>query len=134
MIRKVEHIGVQVSDLDRSLDFYQRVLGFTLHRREKIPGIGLEIALLRVGDSYVELLKYEDRPVPQGKAPLGHFALQVDDIETVLEALSRNGVKIPGGTPQVVFDGQARIFFINGPDGEVVELFQYILPLSRGTM
>jgi catechol 2,3-dioxygenase-like lactoylglutathione lyase family enzyme len=82
LVGAVESIGMTVADLDRSVDFYSRVLGFevisdveatgtTLERLEGVFGVRMRVARMRLGDETVELTEYlapRGRPIPAGRA------------------------------------------------------------------
>jgi lactoylglutathione lyase len=124
MIKKIEHIGIRVKDLERSVSFYSNVLGFMVRGRMENKTTGLKIAFVRVGDSEIELLQYPDQgeePLPAGV--IAHIAFRVDAIEDVLARLMEAGVELRDQQPREVF-GDTKIAFFYGPDGEVLELYQ----------
>ncbi|MCC7355362.1 MAG: VOC family protein, partial [Anaerolineae bacterium] len=55
MLQKVEHVGIQVRDLDRSIKFYTEVLGLTLRKRVRLNET-TELAFLPLGESEIELI------------------------------------------------------------------------------
>ncbi|MCW5860518.1 MAG: VOC family protein, partial [Caldilineales bacterium] len=57
MIKKVNHIAILVSDLDKALLTYQAGLGLELTKRQDMPEQEVEIAFLPAGDSMIELIK-----------------------------------------------------------------------------
>jgi len=62
----LHHGCLSVGDLDRSIEFYGRVLGFDLESRRQLPGGALEIAFLRRGDDRLELVCHaESAPLPE---------------------------------------------------------------------
>jgi lactoylglutathione lyase len=134
------HVGVCVSDLERSMRFYCDGLGFQPAERydmtsETVPGldklvevdapVSLVSQFLRLGSVQIELLWYPDR-APVGtpsatRAQLGltHLSFVVDDIEEAAAALARHGGTVlehtrPGGGTQMLF--------LADPDGTRVEL------------
>ena len=120
MLRKAEHIGIMVKDLERSVAFYRDVLGLSLI--EQISFNKLRLAFFRIGDTEIELIEggsgYE-----AADGVVNHVAFSVDDIDAVVAHLKANGVQMIDQTPREIWGG-CRIAFFRGPDGEKLELFQ----------
>jgi catechol 2,3-dioxygenase-like lactoylglutathione lyase family enzyme len=126
----IDHVAVSVSNLARSIDFYEQNFGFTCQRVfEMSNGIG-KVALLKKAAFTVEMFAYSDAlPLPDyRKTPdtdlktLGvkHFALNVDDIFGASNFLKRNGVDF---ISEVTVGGRGlRRFFIKDPDGIGIEV------------
>ena len=64
-LTEIDHVAIAVRDLDAAAAWYQQTLGATVAHRERIESDGVEEALLKVADSYVQLLTpiREDSPV-----------------------------------------------------------------------
>ncbi len=124
MLDKIEHVGVRVEDLEQSIAFYTDILGLSLVRRESNPDSGLEIGFIKVGESELELLQFADvdRPSPEGV--FAHLAFTVEDLDGVVARLREKDVEMISDVPREVFDGQVRVFFFKGPDGETLELWE----------
>ncbi len=90
MLRRVDHVALAVSDLEASIEHYQRVWGLTLAHREIVADQGVEEAMFRLGDTYLQLVAPLSADTPVGRfierrgEGLHHMAYQVDDIETAL--------------------------------------------------
>jgi catechol 2,3-dioxygenase-like lactoylglutathione lyase family enzyme len=135
------HLGLCVSDLERSLRFYGEGLGFELvasHRvgpefgtLMEVDGVVLESRMIRRDGVTLELLAFEvpghaGQPVrrPMNQLGLTHLSLRVDDVEAVaatVEALGGTVVR----TTRTTFDmGGARLDFVycTDPDGVRIEL------------
>lgn len=123
MIKKLEHVGIRVSDMDRSIQFYSDVLGFCLRDRVKL-GEKVELAFLKTAESNceIELVAGEQEGIAlEGR--VHHLAFTVEGIESIIERLKENGVTLlDSGTREVL--GGIKIAFFRGPDGELLELFQ----------
>lgn len=124
-IRKLEHVGVMVADIERSLQFYTEVLGLT-HRKTMTHTNGvIRLAFLAFPgheDTEVELIEGYNGTLPaEGK--VHHLAFTVDDVEAELERIK--GLQVPLRDTEITTlpDG-GRYFFFYGPDGELLELFQ----------
>jgi catechol 2,3-dioxygenase-like lactoylglutathione lyase family enzyme len=151
MILAVDHINLVVADLERSVDFYTRVLGFKETRRARLSGdwiekiIGLRSVRAEVayvvapaGEPRIELLSFES---PQGEPHgansvantpgLRHLALRVDDIASAVEQLRAEGVAVlcePVRVPVGVVRhdaGEKTLCYFLDPDGVLLELTEY---------
>ena len=115
---RIHHIGVAVSGLDESIRIYQRALGAELVHRAASQTEGLEAALLRVGDSEVELMSAlrDDSPVGKFMAKRGpglhHVAYSVDDIEAALAGAREGGLELVDSEPRIGLHGR-RIAFVH---------------------
>ena len=139
-----DHTGITVSNLERSLAFWQDVLGFELsHRAHQtgdlaseitgVPGAEISLAVLKTpGGHKIELLEYHAppdrkhadlRPCDVGSV---HVALTVDDLDSVLEAIAASGWKA-AGKPQTLQSGPnagKRVVYVRDPDGTTIEFMQ----------
>jgi len=122
MLQKVEHIGIQVRDLDRSIKFYTEVLGLTLRRRVRLNQT-TELAFMLVGDSELELVCKSTEYTYAKEGIVNHLAFRVEDVAAVLERLRAHGVELIHQQPVVLDKLGSRIAFFWGPDGEKLELF-----------
>ena len=129
MLKGFEHIGMTVGNLDRSIEFYQGLLGLKLLLRKKQPNGG-EVAFLDAGGGQLEMVQPPGpvapaRQVPQGEAGLRHITIAVDDIEAAYRQLMAAGVRSVE-PPRNAFNKEmlAKVGFVLDPDGIVVELAQ----------
>lgn len=123
-VKKLEHVGVMVSDLEVSIDFYENVLGLDLLDRFAVnESTGLAFLGERAsGQVIVELICGKDNTFPdEGK--VHHIAFTVDDIEEEIERLRKLKVHFTNEEISTLANGSKYIFF-KGPDGETLELFQ----------
>ncbi|MDQ3199655.1 MAG: VOC family protein [Verrucomicrobiota bacterium] len=142
-IRAIDHTGITVSNIDRSLAFWQDVLGFELSHRahhtgalaSEVTGVHeaeIAIAVLRAPGHRIELLEYlapaerkhyAPRPCDVGSV---HLALTVDNLDALLEQIAASGWKAVG-QPQILTTGPnagKRIIYVRDPDGTTIELMQ----------
>jgi catechol 2,3-dioxygenase-like lactoylglutathione lyase family enzyme len=97
MLKKIDHIGISVSDLDSARPVFERVLGLELVRESTSERA--RVAFYRIGDSEIELVEFltpERRAATLRGEPLGrldHIALQVDDLESAVAELRARGVR-----------------------------------------
>ena len=122
MLKKIEHIGLEVADLDRSVRFYTEVLGLAVADTAAMGD--LSIAFMQIGDSQLELLCWKKQHDGYGKeGAFPHLAFTVDDIDSRVAHLRAKGVNCTSEAPMEALNG-CKIFFFRGPDNEILELFQ----------
>jgi lactoylglutathione lyase len=124
-VKRIEHVGVMVANLEASIRFYEEVIGLKLkgtllHTNEviRLAFLGLDVE----GETEVELIEGYLEKLPQ-EGKVHHLAFAVDDIEAEfsrIQALALSGMDdnittLPNG---------ARYFFFNGQDMELIEFFQ----------
>ncbi|MSO68892.1 MAG: lactoylglutathione lyase [Alphaproteobacteria bacterium] len=120
------HTMIRVKDLDRSLDFYTRLLGMKLLRKNDYPGGRFTLAFVGFGDeassAVIELTHNWDQAEPYSLGSgFGHVAIGVPDIYGTCKALEAEGVKIPR-PPGPMKHGSTVIAFVEDPDGYKIEL------------
>lgn len=125
MKTKFTYVGVRVTDLEKSLDFYTKLLGMTLINRGKIAITKGETAALQSekGGPVLELNYYEkDSPYnvrySSGEG-LDHLAFKVEELDKALEEAEKAGCKTLLKLEQ---DG-GRWAYIEDPDGTWIEIF-----------
>jgi methylmalonyl-CoA/ethylmalonyl-CoA epimerase len=126
---KIDHLGIAVKSISDSLGFYRDVLGIELLCTERVDDQGVNVALLPVGDSRIELLEpfSEDTPVGRFIARRGeglhHICYEVEDIESRLEELKKRGAKVLDGYPRRGAEGKLVAFLHpSSANGVLVEL------------
>ena len=127
---KFLHTCYRVQDLDKSLEFYQDVLGFEISRKRDFPEDKFTLVYLKVPGSDYELeLTYnydKEEPYTIGDG-YGHIAIGVDDLEATHQAHKEAGYTVTdlSGLP-----GKPKMYyFITDPDGykiEVIRLAQFL--------
>jgi lactoylglutathione lyase len=122
------HTMLRVLDLDKSIDFYTRLLGMKLLRRKDFPTGKFTLAFVGYGDesdtAVLELTHNWDQTEPYTiGSGYGHIAIGVPDIYGVCEQLGAEGVKIPR-PPGPMKHGGSVIAFVEDPDGYKVELIE----------
>ena len=124
---RIMHTMLRVGDLDRSIDFYTRVLGMQLLRKSDNTEYKYTLAFVGYGaeqDNAVLELTYNwgVSEYDLGDA-YGHIALQVDDIYQAAEAI-RDGGGVISREPGPVKGGQTVSAFVRDPEGYAIELIQ----------
>lgn len=141
MIKGMNHVGLSVSNLDRSIAFYRDLLGMEVVRRLPFGGemydaiLGLkgtrgELALLRLGTAQLELFHFHSpEPVPGDQNRpvcnhgITHFCLEVADVGQEQARLSAAGVTFHSAP---VSSSRAKATYARDPDGNVIELLQQL--------
>ena len=138
-----DHTGITVADLERSLAFWQGVLGFELSHRPHhtgdlasevtgVSGAEISIAVLKGYGHKIELLEYiapaDRRRVNIRPCDVGslHVAFTVDDLDAVLSAIAASGWRAVG-KPQTLESGPnagKRVVYVRDPDGTTIEFMQ----------
>ncbi|MFE0100351.1 VOC family protein [Streptomyces sp. NPDC059009] len=127
-VLRIGHVGLNVTDLDRSLAFYRDVLGFAVLGEGKEEG---RVFAFLDGDGggrpTLTLWQQAGAPFEAGRAGLHHLAIEVDSIERVREferALRSYGVEFvyEGVVPHGEGAASGGIFF-HDPDGARLEIF-----------
>jgi len=124
-VKRIEHVGLMVKDLETSIDFYGRVAGLKVKDRLLHTDGRMKLAFLGYGHSdetELELIQgYNDQLPQEGK--VHHIAFAVDDIEVEWSRLQGLGIRFIDTSITTLPNG-SRYFFFSGPDGEWVEFFQ----------
>lgn len=121
------HTMLRVYDLDKSIDFYTRLLGMKLLRRKDYPDGKFTLAFIGYGEesdtAVIELThNWDHEPYSIGTG-YGHIALGLPDIYKACEQLAAAGA-IVSRPPGPMKHGTTHIAFIEDPDGYKVELIQ----------
>ncbi|SFC27343.1 lactoylglutathione lyase [Alkalibacterium subtropicum] len=125
MSKKMIHTCIRVKDLDKSVAFYQDVLGMEEVRRLDYPEHKFTLVYLALpGDNYELELTYnydQEEPYELGNG-YGHIAIGVNDLEDTHEEYSQSGYLVTD--LKGLSDGAASYFFIKDPDGYKIEIVQ----------
>ena len=143
-LSRVDHTGITVSSLQKSLDFWVDVLGFRhlytwefgndafIENLVDVKGASLSLAMVEGYGHQIELLQYhspDDRKTIEARASDAgfiHIAMYVDDLDALLERIGEAGWH-PLGAPQRVEGGERdglRLVYVRGPDGVTLEFLQ----------
>ncbi len=129
MIKKIEHIGVAVKDVEKSVHIFQDLLGIPLERVYESEAIKTKIAFFPLGDSTIELIQPMDPASPAAKfiekrgEGIHHLCLGVEDIEQSLREFEAKGIELLNKTPRKTQDGRL-VAFLNpkSTNGVLIEL------------
>ena len=138
-----DHTGFTVANRERSLAFWQDVLGFELSHRAHhtgdlvsevtgVPGAEISLAVLKGYGHKIELLEYhapsDRKHVDLQPCDVGsvHIALTVDNLDAVLSAIAASGWRAAGKPPTLKTGPNAgkRVVYVRDPDGITIEFMQ----------
>ncbi|MFT4717011.1 MAG: catechol 2,3-dioxygenase-like lactoylglutathione lyase family enzyme [Paracoccaceae bacterium] len=147
-VARMQHFAIEVSDTQRSIEFYRKALGFKLtesHNAHEITKIPVALTFMRIATQHHELVlvhnpakKYTKRALPQddleGPPSFHHFAMECDsraDWLAVLEQVQSMDVEIVRGPVVHSFTdprgdgswGENEAFYFLDPDGHRIEIF-----------
>ena len=132
-IKGFQHLGIPVTDLERSAAFY-RGLGFENVMASDFVMNGEKgiMAMMQRGDMIIEIYQLPasllDDIKTRKDGHIDHIAFDVDDVDTVFETLKSNGYQVI--EPEPVFlpfwQKGCKYFNITGPDGERLEFNQIL--------
>ncbi|RLI78058.1 methylmalonyl-CoA epimerase [Archaeoglobales archaeon] len=117
MFKKIDHIGIAVSNLNEAMELYKK-LGFEVKEIEEVAEQKVKVAMLPVGESKIELLEAtsEDSAIAKFIEKRGegihHIAVNVDDIEKALENAKNEGLKLIDEKPRIGAGGK-KVAFIH---------------------
>lgn len=128
---KIDHLGIAVRSISDSLVFYRDALELEVAMTEEIADQGVNVAMLPMGETRIELLEpiSEDTPVGRFIAKRGeglhHICYEVDDLAAKLEKLSSRGVRVLDGYPRRGAEGKVVAFLHPASaNGVLVELVE----------
>ncbi len=131
LLTGIDHVAIAVRDLDAAVDYYRRAFGAEVAHREVVERDGVEEALIRVADSYIQLTaatrpdspiaRYLDR---RGEG-LHHVGYRVDDCAAALAAMVEAGATPIDEAPRPGSRGTT-VAFVHpkGSLGTLIELVQ----------
>jgi catechol 2,3-dioxygenase-like lactoylglutathione lyase family enzyme len=153
-VNAVDSIGLTVSDVDRSVEFFQQVLSFEkasdlevagaeYEHLQGIFGVRLRMVRMRLGEEFIELSEYltpKGRPIPVDARSndrwFQHIAIIVSDMDRAYQTLRKHKVTHASTGPQRLPDwnknaGGIKAFYFKDPDGHALEILQF--PPDKGS-
>ncbi|AIG66194.1 VOC family protein [Weissella tructae] len=150
----VNHIGITVSDLDKSVEFYEALSGNKVSNRDSIGGkrmaqvqglkeVDIKYANLRLGNINMDILQYVEPTASKAnysneQISAMHMCFEVEDLEAAMGRLKELGIE-PEGEP-IYFDEEdglksgfgTGVVYFKDPDGTNLELIEPKGPFTRG--
>ncbi len=130
-VNRIDHVAIVVDDIDQALAFWRDGLGLEVSHVEDVPGQQSVVAFLPTEGGDIELVKPTDtdsgvaRFLKKRGPGVHHVCLEVDDLQTSLDALQSQGVRLVHAEPVIGTAGK-RIAFIHpeSTHGVLVELYE----------
>ena len=152
-VERVGPVGVTVSDMDRSIEFYSKILSFekvsdvevagdNYERLQGVFGLRMRVVRMRLGEEFIELTEYlapKGRPVPVDSRSndrwFQHIAIITSDMDKAYALLRRNKVEHASTGPQRLPDWNKnasgiKAFYFKDPDKHALEILQF--PAGKG--
>ncbi|MGN1399982.1 MAG: methylmalonyl-CoA epimerase [Bacillus sp. (in: firmicutes)] len=129
MIKSIDHIGIAVQSIERSLTFYCDVLGLQQEGMETVESQGVKVAFLNAGNTRLELLEPLSGTSPVAKfidkrgEGIHHLALGVNSIEERIAEVREKGIKMINEEPKKGAHG-AKVAFLH-PKAAGSVLFEF---------
>ena len=153
LVKSVDAVGMTVSDMDRSVEFFSKVLSFEkvsdievagseYERLQGVFGVRMRIVRMKLGDEFIELTEYltpKGRPIPADSRSndqwFQHIAIVVSDMDKAYQQLRAHKVQHTSTGPQRIPDWNKaaagiKAFYFKGPDGHNLELIYF--PPGKG--
>ena len=132
-MKKIEHIGIAVKNIENATKIYTSLLGSSPYKMEEVKSEGVKASFFKTGDSKIELLEATNPDSPIAKfiekrgEGVHHIAFAVDDIESEIARLKREGFIVLNETPKKGADNKLVAFLHpRSTTGVLVELCQDI--------
>lgn len=153
LVSAIDAVNMTVSDVDRAVSFYSRVLHFEkvsdtevtgemYEHLEGVFGLHIRVVRMRLGEEYIQLSEYlapKGRPIPVDARPndrsFQHIAIIVSDLDRAYAWLRQNKVEHASSGPQRLPDWNKsaagiRAFYFKDPDGHPLEILEF--PADKG--
>ena len=132
-MRKIEHIGIAVSDIDASNKIFQKIFGKASYKSEKVESEGVVTSFFQIGENKIELVSATNtdslisKYLSKNKESMHHIAFDVENIEKEIYRLQKEGIRILNDKPKKGADNKL-ICFLHPKDtnGVLIELCQEI--------
>ena len=133
MIKKIEHVGIAVKDLEKSNKLFKKLLGQTSYKTETVESENVTTSFFKIGEQKIELLKSTSenssisRFLERRGEGMHHLALHVEDIPKEVQRLENEGFSFVSKTPVKGADNKMIVFLHpKTTNGVLIELCQEI--------
>ena len=131
MLKKIEHIGVAVQNIEKSIPLFRDLLGIPLEKVYESDAIKTKIAFFPLGDSTIELIEAMDPSSPVAKfiqkrgEGIHHICFGVENVEAALRHFEAQGIELLNKQPRRTENGDL-IAFLNpkSTNGVLIELVE----------
>lgn len=106
MLRKIEHLGIAVENLEESAKVFENLLGAASYKSEIVESEGVETLFFQIGESKIELLRATNsnsaiaKYLEKNKGGIHHIAFDVDDIKEEIQRLKTLGFELIHESPK----------------------------------
>jgi glyoxylase I family protein len=138
--QEMNHIGLSVVNLEKSVKFYTEVMGMELdyrayHEGDRVSAVVgvdnavLDICVVKKGPCRIELIEYNNKVKPpkeykrQNEPGLIHISFAVQDVDEVYEKIHSLGYEFYS-QPMVTREDGPKICYFKGPDNVIIELYE----------
>ena len=133
-MKKIEHIGIAVTDINKSSELFSKIFGKENYKSEIVKSEGVITSFFQIGENKIELVEASnpDSPISKylqkNREGMHHIAFEVEDIVKEMERLKKEGIRLLNDTPKKGADNKL-ICFLHPKDtnGVLIELCQEIL-------
>ena len=133
MIKKIEHLGIAVKDLNKSNELFKKLLGEQSYKTEAVDSESVTTSFFKVGDQKIELLEASEpnstiaRFIERRGEGMHHLAFHVESIDEEIERLEKEGFEFVSKPPTKGADNKMVVFLHpKTTNGVLVELCQEI--------
>ena len=131
VLTELDHVGIAVHDLEAVVAWYAEMFGATVAHRERIESDGVDEALIKVADSYIQLLAPYTDSSPLAKflekrgEGIHHVGYRVEDCDAALEDVKAKGARVVDEHPRTGSRGTTVAFLHpKSAFGTLIELVQ----------
>jgi methylmalonyl-CoA/ethylmalonyl-CoA epimerase len=130
MLKKIHHVGIVVPDLDRAMDFWRDLLGLALMKTAVVQDQGVRAALLKAGESEIELLEPlvpengVGRFLARRGGGLHHVCFETEDVAAELSRARNKGIQLIDQQPRPGLAGLICFLHPKATRGVLVEYAQ----------
>ena len=133
MIKKIEHVGIAVKNLEKSKELFKKLLGQASYKTENVESENVTTSFFKIGEQKIELLKSTaenssvSRFLDRRGEGMHHLALHVEDIPKEIQRLENEGFSFVSKTPTKGADNKMIVFLHpKTTNGVLIELCQEI--------
>ena len=130
-MKKVEHIGIAVKDIEDANIIFTKLFNQKLYKVEQVQSEGVVTSFFKIGETKIELLQgtHQDSPITKFISKRGegihHIAFEVTDIDSEMDRLKSEGFELINSEAKDGADNK-KIFFVHpkSTNGVLIELCQ----------
>lgn len=130
-MKKIEHIGIAVKDLEHSEEVFKKLFNQEAYKRERVESEGVTTSFFQLGPNKIELLEAtnENSPIAKyldrNREGIHHIAIEVEDIQIEMKRLEKEGFILLNDQPKKGADNKLVCFLHpKSTNGILVELCQ----------